>query len=352
MSASIAMVVFSTVAGGSARPAPFFTALSQDREQPPTGRERYANRWREVGWSLGLSPAVARRARLQLLVYLPLFAGAIVLWVDRHDLLGLSRCVPGARPGCNGDAAPTALQIGVVITLVILGWQLGRAVGRAVTATLFRRMDPGTAGTAGFVIRLVTLVITLVVALRIANVSVTAIAIGASFSAVVVGLAAQQTLGNLIAGIVLLTARPFRVGDTVRLQVGQLAGQIEGVVTSLGLMYTTFDPGGDPVLVPNGAVLAAAVRPLREPEAVTLRARVRDGRSPIELQETIESQLTVPIRRHPRVALEEVDGSDVVVTITVSPRNPADGGRLASELVEVVTREVGGDEAADQLDAT
>ena len=353
MSASIAMVVFSTVAGGSARPAPFFTALSQDREQPPTGRERYANRWREVGWSLGLSPAVARRARLQLLVYLPLFAGAIVLWVDRHDLLGLSRCIPGKS--CAGQpnaTASTVLQIGVVITLVILGWQLGRAVGRAVTATLFRRMDPGTAGTAGFVIRLVTLVITLVVALRIANVSVTAIAIGASFSAVVVGLAAQQTLGNLIAGIVLLTARPFRVGDTVRLQVGQLAGQIEGVVTSLGLMYTTFDPGGDPVLVPNGAVLAAAVRPLREPEAVTLRARVRDGRSPIELQETIESQLTVPIRRHPRVALEEVDGSDVVVTITVSPRNPADGGRLASELVEVVTREVGGDEAADQLDAT
>ena len=83
-------------------------------------------------------------------------------------------------------------------------------------------------------IRLVALVLSLIVALRIADVSVAAIAIGASFSAVVVGLAAQQTLGNLIAGIVLLSARPFRVGDTVRLQVGELAGQIEGVVTSLG----------------------------------------------------------------------------------------------------------------------
>ena len=60
----------------------------------------------------------------------------------------------------------------------------------------------------------------LVVALRIADVSIAAIAIGASFSAVVFGLAAQQTLGNLIAGIVLLSARPFRVGDTVRLQGG------------------------------------------------------------------------------------------------------------------------------------
>ena len=113
------------------------------------------------------------------------------------------------------------------------------------------------------------------------------------------------------------------------------------VVTQLGLMYTTFDSGGDPVLVPNSAVLAAAVRPLREPEAVSLRARLRDGRTPIELQQAIEQQLTVPIRRHPRVVLEEVDGSEVVVTITVAPRAKGDGGRLASELLEVVARETG-----------
>ena len=123
----------------------------------------------------------------------------------------------------------------------------------------------------------------------------------------------------------------------MRLQAGALGGRIEGVVTALGLMYTTFDAGGDPVLVPNSAVLAAAISPLREPEAVTLRARLRNGRTPIELQQAIEEQLTVPIRRHPRVALEEVDGSDVVVTITVTPRNPADGARLASELLDAVT---------------
>ena len=228
-----------------------------------------------------------------------------------------------------------------MLALVILGWQLARDIGRALAPLLFRRMDPATAGTTGFLIRLVALVLALVVALRFADISVTAIAIGASASAVVIGLAAQQTLGNLIAGIVLLSARPFRVGDTVRLQVGQLAGQIEGVVTSLGLMYTSFESVGETVLVPNSAVLAAAISPLREPEAVTLRARLRDGRTPLELQEAIEEQLTVPLRRHPRVALEEVDGAEVLVTITVTPRNPADGPQLASELLEAVTRETG-----------
>jgi small-conductance mechanosensitive channel len=207
-------------------------------------------------------------------------------------------------------------------------------------------MDTATAGTTGFLVRLVALVAALVVALRFADISLTAIAIGASASAVVIGLAAQQTLGNLIAGIVLLSARPFRVGDTVRLQVGVLAGQIEGRVTELGLMYTTFDSDGDLVLVPNSAVLAAAVRPLREPEAISMRVRLREGWTPVELQRVIEDRVNVPIRRHPRVELEEVDGTDIVVTVTVTPRNPAEGGQLASELLEVVTRELPVDVAA------
>jgi small conductance mechanosensitive channel len=332
-----------------------FTALSQNND-PHAGRTSVygpaAARLREVGLTLGLSPAAARRARRQLLVFIPLFAGAIVLWVDRVDIFGLPNCTPGSgKHSCGGYWAPTALQIGVVITLVIVGWQLARAIGRGLTPLLSRWMDEGTAGTTGFLIRLASLVISLVVALVIANVSVTAIAIGASFSAVIVGLAAQQTLGNLIAGLVLLTARPFRVGDTVRLQVGILAGQIEGMVTELGLMYTTFNAGGDPVLVPNSAVLAAAVRPLHEPEAVSLRVRLSDGRTPIELQKAIEAHLTVPVRRHPRVILEEVSGAEVIVRVSVAPRNPGDGGRLASELLEAVSREGGVDGDQPEADA-
>src|SRR6202008_2866815 len=104
----------------------------------------------------------------------------------------------------------------------------------------------------------------------------------------IIGLAGQQTLGNVIAGVVLLSARPFRVGDRVRLQGGQLAGQIEGTVSSLGLLYTTFARGDDSIMVPNSVVLNVAVLPLREPDAVNLRARLRAGMSPGDLQETLE----------------------------------------------------------------
>ena len=47
-----------------------------------------------------------------------------------------------------------------------LGWAIARAIGRAAGPTLFRRMDPGTAGTVGFVIRLLTVAITILIALE------------------------------------------------------------------------------------------------------------------------------------------------------------------------------------------
>jgi small-conductance mechanosensitive channel len=310
-------------------------------EQPatPSAHERRVERLRDLGLALGLSPQAVRRARWQLLGFAPLFAGVILVWDYRHELFGL--CVSGRVCMHQQASGRTALQVFVVIALVIVGWALARDFVRGVEPLLYRRVGTATAGTAGFVIRLLAMLIAIFVALRIAGVSLAAIAIGASFSAVVFGLAAQQTLGNLIAGIVLLSARPFRVGDRVRLQGGGLAGRIEGVVAALGLLYTTINAGDDPVLVPNSLVLAVSVSPLREPDAVSLTVRLRSGTAPAELQRTIEAALTVAIRRHPSVTLEELDGSEMVVTVSATPRVAADGGALAAQLLEVLTREIG-----------
>ncbi len=312
-------------------------------EQPPAPRtpERRGERLREFGLALGLSPQAVRRARMQLLVVAPLFAGVILLWDYRDDLFGLTQpCAAGTGVStCRSGTA--ALQVFVVLALVIIGWALARDFVRGLEPILFKRMDEATAGTAGFVIRLLTMLAAIIVALTIAGVGLTAIAIGASFSAVVFGLAAQQTLGNLIAGIVLLSARPFRVGDRVRLQGGPLAGRVEGVVSALGLLYTTINAGDDPVLVPNSVVLAVSVSPLREPEAVSLTVRLRSGITPVELQRSIEQALTVAVRRHPSVTLEELDGSEMVVTVSATPRVAADGGALAAELLAVLNREIG-----------
>jgi small-conductance mechanosensitive channel len=204
-------------------------------------------------------------------------------------------------------------------------------------------MDPGTAGTVGFVIRLLTIALVVIVALRIAGLRPEALAVGGAFTAVVVGLAAQQTLGNVFAGIVLQGTRPFRVGERVRLTGGPMAGSVEGTVSSLGLFYATFISGADRMMVPNSVLLQVAVVPLREPERVDLRARFDATVSPARIQVMLDEAITVPTRNPPDITLEEIDRDDLVLRIEATPEKPSDGAKLAEEILGVAREEGTGD---------
>jgi small conductance mechanosensitive channel len=307
--------------------------------------ETRSQAWKEVGLLRQISPRVVKRARLEALVLVPLFVGIVIVYDNRVGLFG-TRVAATHEHGklvaahkTLESAIETPLRAATVVALMILGWAIARDIGRGLGPPLFRRLDPATAGTVGFLIRLAAIGLALLVALRVAGIEARELALGTAFTAVIFGLAAQQTLGNLIAGMVLLSARPFRVGERVRLQGGPLAGQLEGTVSSLGLLYTTFATGEDSVMVPNSVVLNVAVLPLREPEAVNLRARLRAGMTPGDLQEVLEKSLQTPLRGPPRITLEELDGEEVVVRISATPRVAAQGRHLASELLAIVSSE-------------
>jgi small-conductance mechanosensitive channel len=285
--------------------------------------ESRTEEWRQVGLGAEIDRAQAKRARSALVVIGILIAAVLVLFDQRQSLF----------PGLG-----TPVRIATVAALVILGWALARSLGRGVAPALFRRMDPATAGTVGFILRLLTIVATTVVGLRIAGLDAGTLAVGGAFTAILLGLAAQQTLGNLFAGLVLLSTRPFRVGERVRLQGGPMAGTIEGIVSSLGLFYTTFLDGADRIMVPNNVLLNLAVIPLREPERVDLRARFSAETTPSEVQALLEEELSVPTRYPPHIALEEVDRDEVVARITATPANPADGAKLAAEVLAAARR--------------
>lgn len=218
---------------------------------PPRMFETRSQAWAEVGLEEQVSRGELKRARVEGALLAALFVGVVVLYNHRASLFGLSK---SKTPG-----ADSAVQIAAVLVLLILGWRVARDAGRAFGPALFRRMDPATAGTVGFLIRLVTIILALLIGLSVAGVEERTLALGGAFTAVILGLAGQQTLGNLIAGTVLLSAGPFRVGERVRLQGGPLAGQLEGVVSSLGLLYTTFATDEGSVLVPNSVVLGVAL---------------------------------------------------------------------------------------------
>jgi len=293
--------------------------------------ETRSEAWERVGLAVNVDQQAIRRARGEAAVLLPLLIGVLLLYHYRVQILGSK----------VEHQWTNWIQWGTVIALLAIGWALARSIGRAAGPTFFRRMDPATAGTVGFLIRLFTIAITVLLALGIAGVNAAPLIAGSAFTAIVLGLAAQQTLGNLFAGLVLLTARPFRVGERVRLQAGALGGVLEGVVSSLGLMYTTLARGEDRIMIPNNGVLSAVVVPVREPRPVDVRVRLSSGVRPSQVQAILDDRIGTPTRSPATVLLEEIDGEDVVIRVQATPERADDGAKLADEIIATLASVTG-----------
>jgi small-conductance mechanosensitive channel len=281
--------------------------------------ETRSQEWEAAGLAVQTSEKEVRRARREAIVLLPLLVGVLVVW--------------GQHVAWLGKDSGTWARVVAVPAFAILGWAFARAFGRMAGPTFFRRMDPATAGTVGFLVRLVTIAITLFEALHLSGLTSETLALAGTSTAVIVGLSAQQTLGNVIAGTVLLTARPFRVGQRIRFQAGAIGGQIEGVVSSLGLLYTSVARGDDRLMIPNNMVLAAVVIPLREPDSIDVKVRLSAGIPPSKAQEILDNSISTSTRQPAQVLLEEIDGDEVVVRVQATPSRASEGAQLADEII-------------------
>jgi small conductance mechanosensitive channel len=295
--------------------------------RPRLPRELFETRshaWHSLGLGDELAPKFSKRQLGGLLLALLVIAGTLFVYHQRKEI----------APGYG-----QWIRIGTVIVLVIVGSAATHWLVRGLSPHLYRRLDPATAGTTGFVVRLLATSAVVIVALRIAGVTASTLAVGGAFTAVLLGLAAQQAMSGIFAGIVLQSTRPFRVGEKVRLVGGALAGSLEGTVTSLGLFYTTLSQGADRLLVPNNVLLSLVVVPLREPDKVDVRARFPAQASPKQIEERLLRAITVPTRYKPSVSLEELDADGVVFRVSATPLRPEDGSQLAEEVLEALRQE-------------
>jgi small-conductance mechanosensitive channel len=165
------------------------------------------------------------------------------LEVGEHDLLGWIK--PDTLLGA-------ILYLAIFVILAIL---LSRGLRGAVHAAMTRggHIDRTT---ISFLQQMTTAMIWVIMLILYAHLIPvlrsmgTALLAGASVASVVIGLAAQSTLGNLVAGVSITIYRPFRLGDT--LQIAAPTGTDIGVVELISLGYTTLRaPDGRLIVVPN-----------------------------------------------------------------------------------------------------
>jgi hypothetical protein len=160
-----------------------------------------------------------------------------------------------------GTQGNLALSYGAAIAFGLLAGAGTLGVGNKTREVLERSVGSAHAAVVRFAVLVVGAIVTVVLTLELFDIAVTQLIVGGVVTSVLLGIAAQQSLANVFAGIVLLMARPFRVGDRIGIRSGSLSGLLEGLVSDISITYVRLETANGPIHIPNSQVLAAAVGP-------------------------------------------------------------------------------------------
>ena len=270
---------------------------------------------------------------IQLLLFVLTTVAVLIIWglVDVAWLL----------IGLVESAVPTATRVAITAVLLILA-----ALGNNVLQDIIKEFTTDTSHITAHQEQILTriaqvalLIVVGVGVLSVWNIQIGGILVGAGFLGIVVGMAARQTLGSLIAGFVLMFARPFEIGDWVAI------GDNEGIVTKITIMNThlrNFD--GEHVVIPNDNVADRAV--VNRSRDGKLRVHVEvgvdydaDPNHAAEVAvEAVKDVAIVDDNPHPQVFPVGFGGSSVDLDIRfwISPPNPQVRWRATAAVIEAV----------------
>jgi flagellar basal body-associated protein FliL len=176
------------------------------------------------------------------------------------------------------------LQILQLLLLLLLYFIMTRVLRRSL-----RAMGVGPEASSGIVLitRLILFAAVVMVIISFFSSSFATILSVSTLFGTAIGLAFSQALGNIVSGLYVFAARPFRVGDYVKI------GSVEGIVREITLNYTeVLLPDETTQLVPNSKVVTS--------EVTNYRIEMSDF---IERSEEMESNGDSSVRRSMRRAL-------------------------------------------------
>src|SRR5918996_853689 len=153
------------------------------------------------------------------------------------------------------------LALGAAVLFAVAGIVATRRVNAGVSKALEQRFGDARGAPLGLMLSIVGYLLLTLTLFELIGVNLGGLVLGGAITGVVVGIAAQQTLANLFAGIVLIIVRPFVVGDHIVLRSGPLGGEYEGRVTDIGLYYVDVLTAAGPAHLTKAGVLAGAVGP-------------------------------------------------------------------------------------------
>ena len=172
-------------------------------------------------------------------------------WVDIKA--GLATAVDGFRIG-SFRLSITDLMFAVVIFLALL--TATRWLQRLLETRVFpqTRLDAGMRNSLKSTVGYVGLIVAVAVAVSIAGLDLSNIAIIAGALSIGIGFGLQNIVNNFVSGLILLAERPIKIGDWI------VVGEHEGFVQRINVRATevrTFQHSS--VIIPNSELLSSAL---------------------------------------------------------------------------------------------
>ncbi|MEM8598566.1 MAG: mechanosensitive ion channel domain-containing protein [Bacteroidota bacterium] len=144
--------------------------------------------------------------------------------------------------------------IGVIVFLFFALWVAGALKSFTIRRLTKSNFDPALTKFFGGLVRTGILALALIACLSIFGIETTSFAAILAGAGLAIGLAFQGTLSNFSAGVMLLTFRPFTVGDVIN------AAGVVGKVDEISLFVTTMDTVDNRrIIVPNGELFGATI---------------------------------------------------------------------------------------------
>ena len=196
--------------------------------------------------------ASAQRERLNAPVPLLLAAGLAAIVLHFSSLLS-AHPVPRMLPPLL-----LLLAYGRLFTVAVFDWMLMRRADSEAPPRILRDIAEG-----------VILVVALVVMLRAAGVESMSLLTTSALITAILGLSLQDTLGNLLAGLVMQTQRPFEIGDWV--QVDRDGLQLGRVVELNWRATKLLTSDQQELTVPNSVLARSIILNMSRPTRITRR---------------------------------------------------------------------------------
>lgn len=223
--------------------------------------------------------------------------------------------------------------VGKLIMEAILGIVIIEITGGLIYLYLTRNITKEEARTLRSLFRIVAYLILVILILAELGENITGLLVSAGFLGIVLGLAAQSTIANFVAGIYLLASKTFEPNDRVTIHTWQYNLQpqtyphdkfipgFSGVIKNIGILYTELtNDDGVPVYAPNNIVAQALVINYHRAEERTVRIQFDVNLSVpyIELEAKVKKILKNNKIRHYSMRIDYMHSDLYVVTLRLT----------------------------------